>query len=370
MYEGITMGPTKIIALFFLTLMLITAVAVVSTTGYPDRHVNWKGYIAGQYGTGGCIDENTYQKMLEAKSKDICYFSDEELDWARNNIGYCSPTCSVLFVFPEIQFVNENVSFTGFSIYGGGNHTIVSYKWDFGDGIIENGTDLSQSSYIESTHSYSSEGNYTVKLTVTNDQGHTDEDTYHSEVEIISDVKSKFVTSSDLQYRYIGSCGYDKYKTGDFKIFRKTRKGLGEPQVGEDTIIKGSEYVLLKKYSKDRSLEKVWDIPVSGDPIFIHIYKNDVKIFDDIVLTNNYGKFTCSFRPEESGDYKLVVQYPGPFVDYPNWGNKEEEYWYEKDFYVCEKLEQPQSPGFEAVFIITALLAVVYLLRLRGNRNP
>jgi uncharacterized membrane protein len=75
------MSLTKIIALIFLTLMLITAVALVSTTGYEDRHVNWKQDIVRSYGTNGCIDENTYYKMLNAKSEGLCYFFDEELDW-------------------------------------------------------------------------------------------------------------------------------------------------------------------------------------------------------------------------------------------------------------------------------------------------
>jgi hypothetical protein len=378
-YGGIKMGLTKIIALIFLTLILTTSVAVTLTTGYEGRHVTWKGYIAGHYGTNDCVDKNTYYKMLEATSRGFCYFSDEEFDWARNNIGYCTPRCWIR-VSTEIQFVNENLNFT-VRAKGGGNHTIVSYKWDFGDGTIENGTELSQStSYTggleykcTSTHSYSSEGNYTVKLTVTNNQGHTDVDKYPLLVEIISDVKSKSVTMEDLQYKYGETWGSDKYKKGDFEIFRKTQKGLGEPQVGEITIIKGKEYVHLRKYTEDGTLEKVWDIPVSDDPIFVHIYKNDLKIFGDIVYTDTNGEFTCYFSPEEAGYHKLVVEYPGPYMDYcmsyesPNWDYKEGDYWYEQDFYVSEKLEQEQSksPGFEAIFIITALLAVAYLLRRR-----
>jgi len=365
------MRLTKIFALFFLTLMLITAVALVSTTGYEDRYVNWKQDIVRSYGTNDCIDENTYYKMLNAKSEGLCYFLDEELDWAYNNIGYCIPTCWIR-VSTKIQFVTENIDFTG-GVCERNNHTSVSYKWDFGDGTIENGTELARSLIggireCTTTHNYSSEGNYTVKFTVTNDQGHNDVDV--GTVQIINDVESKFVTLSELQYGYGETWGSVKYKKGDFKIRKMTQKGLSEPQVGEITIIEGREYVHLGKYTEDGTLEKVWDIPVSGDPIFIHIYKNDVKIFDDTVLTNNYGEFTCYFSPEEAGYHKLVVQYPGTFMDYPYWGNKGDEYWYETDFYVCEKLEQTKSPGFEAVFIITTLLAVVYLLRMKNNRNP
>jgi archaellin len=315
-------------------------------------------------------------KNLIGHTEGLCYFFDEELDWTYNNIGYCIPTCWIR-VSTEIQFVTGNIDFTG-GVYRRNNHTSVSYKWDFGDGTIENGTELAQSHIggireCTTTHNYSSEGNYTVKFTVTNDQGHNDVDV--ETVQIINDVESKYVTMSDLQYSYGETWGSVKYKKGDFKIRKKTQKGLSEPQVGEITIIEGREYAHLGKYTEDGTLEKVWDIPVSGDPIFVHIYKNNLQIFYEVVYTNDEGRFTCYFRPEEAGDHKLVVEYSGPYMDYcmsysPDRDYKLGDYWYEKDFYVCEKLEQPQSPGFEAGLIITALLAVVYLLRLRGNRNP
>jgi hypothetical protein len=314
--------------------------------------------------------------MLNAKSEGLCYFLDEELDWAYNNIGYCIPTCWIR-VSTEIQFVTENINFTG-GVSRRNNHTIVSYKWDFGDGTIENGTELSRShigglSACTTTHNYSSEGNYTVKFTVTNDQGHNDVDV--ETVAIINDVESKYVTMRDLQYRYGETWGSVKYKKGDFEIRKMTQKGLSEPQVGEITIIEGGEYAHLGKYTEDGNLEKVWDIPVSGDPIFVHIYKNDIQIFYEVIHTNDKGRFTCYFTPDEAGYHKLVVEYSGPYMDYcmsyesPNWDYKRGDYWYEQDFYVSEKIEQEQSqsPGFEAIFIITALLAVAYLLRRRDN---
>lgn len=127
----------------------------------------------------------------------------------------------------------------------------------------------------------------------------------------------------------------------------------------------------LRKYTEDGSTEKVWDIPVSNDPIFVHIYKNDLQIFYDVVYTNSSGEFTCYFIPEEAGYHKLVVEYPGPYRDYcmqyssPNWDYKRGDYWYEKVFYVSEKPEQSPSSGFEAIFAIIGVLIIVYLLRRR-----
>lgn len=345
------MSLTKIIALIFLTLIFATSIAVASTTWYED---NWRTDIAINYGTNDCVDENTYYKMLKAN------FTDEELDWARNNIGYCAPRCPFI-VSTEIQFVNENINFTAITSGGGGNHTIVSYKWDFGDGTTETRGDRL------TTHKYSSEGNYTVKFTATNDQGHSCSDT--KLLEIINDVNVKYVTQDDLQYRYGDNWNFNKYKKGDFVIRGTGQEELGKPQVGEFTIIQGKEYVHLSKYTGDGSTKKMWDIPVSNDPIFVHIYKNDLEVFYDVVHTNSDGEFTCYFIPEEAGYHKLVVEYPGPYMDYcmsydsPNWDYTRGEYWYEQIFYVSEKVEEPQSPGFEAIFIITALLTVAYILR-------
>jgi PKD repeat protein len=64
--------------------------------------------------------------------------------------------------------VGENVSFGGADSTDP-DGTIVSYKWDFGDGTTELGTTV--------THAYSNERTYTVKLTVTDNDGLSGTDT-------------------------------------------------------------------------------------------------------------------------------------------------------------------------------------------------
>ncbi|MFB6178746.1 MAG: PKD domain-containing protein [Halorientalis sp.] len=64
--------------------------------------------------------------------------------------------------------VNETISFDG-SGSADSDGSIVSYQWDFGDGVTATG--------VAPTHQYSSTGNYTVTLTVTDDSGATATDT-------------------------------------------------------------------------------------------------------------------------------------------------------------------------------------------------
>lgn len=66
---------------------------------------------------------------------------------------------------PIDPLVNETVTFDASGSYDP-NGTIVNYEWDFGDGISDTG--------LVVTHAYSTEGTFTVTLTVTDNDGLTD----------------------------------------------------------------------------------------------------------------------------------------------------------------------------------------------------
>ena len=97
----------------------------------------------------------------------------------QDNYGEWSPESSIVVtILPNLpnnppfadagghytSYVNQSITFDGSGSYDpdyGDN--IISYQWDFGDGSTSEGVSLN--------HTYVSEGNYTVKLTVTDEYG-------------------------------------------------------------------------------------------------------------------------------------------------------------------------------------------------------
>jgi len=81
---------------------------------------------------------------------------------------------------PQYPYVNQTITFDASSCEPGWNGTahpeIISYEWDFGDGNI------TATNNPKITHVYSSVGNYTVTLTITDEGGLSDSISYTIEV--------------------------------------------------------------------------------------------------------------------------------------------------------------------------------------------
>lgn len=67
---------------------------------------------------------------------------------------------------PGTPLINETVTFDASASYDPDGTKIISYKWDFGDG-----TPITSTPQPTITHTYSTVGNYTVSLTVYDEQG-------------------------------------------------------------------------------------------------------------------------------------------------------------------------------------------------------
>lgn len=64
---------------------------------------------------------------------------------------------------PYYSIVNEFILFDGSKSYDPDGDVIISYIWNFDDGLIENGQTV--------THSFNRSGNFTIKLTITDNNG-------------------------------------------------------------------------------------------------------------------------------------------------------------------------------------------------------
>ncbi len=79
-------------------------------------------------------------------------------------ISGTQPVASFTFS-PTTPAVNQPVFFNASSSTGGTGHTLVSYAWNFGDGVTGTG--------VTPSHPYSAAGTFTVTLIVTNEVGQT-----------------------------------------------------------------------------------------------------------------------------------------------------------------------------------------------------
>ncbi|MGN6373823.1 MAG: PKD domain-containing protein [Solirubrobacteraceae bacterium] len=85
-------------------------------------------------------------------------------EWS-NATGGCvtqAPIPTASFAVYSTPTVGRSVSFNGASSSPGAG-SLTSYRWDFGDGHTASGTEV--------THTYEAAGEFTIKLTVTNDSG-------------------------------------------------------------------------------------------------------------------------------------------------------------------------------------------------------
>jgi PKD repeat protein len=115
---------------------------------------------------GGPLVSNTYQQAgrytvtLTVTDKDGAV----GVDTATVEVSAANQPPTALISGPESSLIGERLNFSAGESSDSDGH-IVSYTWDFGDGNIASGVNV--------THSYGAAGNYQVTLTVTDDGGLT-----------------------------------------------------------------------------------------------------------------------------------------------------------------------------------------------------
>ena len=103
------------------------------------------------------------------KSVDLSGNSAESSEYSFTTLGTPNqPPIASFTYYPENPLLGEQITFDASSSYDSDGN-ITNYEWDFGDGNTTTGKIV--------THSYSSEGEYTVKLTVTDNSSLTNSTT-------------------------------------------------------------------------------------------------------------------------------------------------------------------------------------------------
>ncbi len=144
---------------------VLTFSATVSDPGETDRLTWFWTFGDGTTSTSATpgkayVDDGTYDVSLTVSDGD-------------GGTGSASATVTIANVAPAIGILNvpalgdegDSITFSAF-VSDPGTEDTLSYDWDFGDGTVQSGIDLTSL-----THAYVSEGEYTVTLTVTDDDG-------------------------------------------------------------------------------------------------------------------------------------------------------------------------------------------------------
>jgi parallel beta-helix repeat protein len=154
------------------------------TVSFSGSGIDNDGYIAGyswREGTTTLSTSQSFSKSDFSVGTHTIYFKviDDDGAWSsevsatlvvNQDLSDGSPTADA--GGPYSGYVNVSITFDGSKSTDDG--TIVSYKWNFGDGTTAIG--------ISITHAYTITGNYTVTLTVTDNGGKTDTDTTYANV--------------------------------------------------------------------------------------------------------------------------------------------------------------------------------------------
>ena len=152
----------------------------------------------------------------------------------------------------------------------------------------------------------------------------------------------------------------------------------GRAEVGKHIIIEGS--VRSNIFNESITGPTVWENlgMVSNDQLGFCIYRNDLEVFCDAILTDENGRYKFeSFIPREPGFYKatIMVFYGGEwhlsnlssYVSEKDTDSDGVPDKYDYDLYDpnVQSRGDVKVPAFEAVFAIVGLLAVAYLSRRR-----
>jgi len=260
---------------------------------------------------------------------------------------------------PYQGFVGEDIQFNGLGSFDS-DGTIVSYKWEYGDGT--NGTGNI------TTHSYSRKGTHTIILTVTDDDGAKDTDETSAIILQANNppthptISGPAVGHKGTTYTYTAVSNDADNDTIQYIVdwgdtTTNTSKFLPNGTICEmnhSWTTAGIYLISIKAY--DNYTE-------SGVTYLIVLI--DIQYCDDIgyLIDNDSDGTYDSFYCNETGNKTTVGQEDGKYLIDTN-GDGTWEYTFDptEGLVAIQIVEKKGTPGFEFIIILAALVTVIMVI--------
>jgi len=221
--------------------------------------VVFEGWFEDSYTVQGLSDGSHDASLeLDCETEAENTFTTTEKDSMSFDVDLNSPPSANFTFAPESPDTLENISFTDESTDPDGDGTITKWEWSFGDGTTKTIT----SSPGDVNHSYSSAGNYTVSLNVTDDAGESD--IVQKEISLDSDAEQttltpnypqngQVYTQESVEYNYSldGNSGSVEIYRNGTKIHNDSYNGSGSQIFNYSENLPTGAYDYYLKYVGD-----------------------------------------------------------------------------------------------------------------------
>ena len=268
---------------------------------------------------------------------------------------------------PYYEIINNPITFDG-SGSTDSDGTIVSYDWTFGDGTTEKGVSI--------IHSYSVIGNYTVKLTVTDDGGQKASDTTYA---VIADkpnippdkpsISGSVTGKKNIDYNYIVT----SVDQDNDSIKYVLDWGDGTDKIVTGFVHNATSYNMMHSWANPGvytiKVNSVDEHNSTSDTteliVFIDsLYCTGIGYLIDTDSDGIYDLFHCNATGNETGITK--TQNGSYLIDSNEDGKWEYSFDLVNGLSVYQKEEKiDQTPGFELILLLCAIALSLFLKRKR-----
>ena len=257
----------------------------------PDELVS-ENQTETTYDPGTLDSDSTYYWKIVARDEHGAVTEGDVWHFTTKKKPNQPPTASFTFS-PKYPFVSQEITFDA-SNSTDPDGTIVKYEWNFGDGNTATGMIV--------THSYSSAGSYDVTLTVTDDDGATDEETksinislkivYVDDDFVDDPANHKWDTIQEGVDDAIEGCEivvYEGVYTENIKV-NKPHLTIRSENGADKTIIKASnpnDHVFY--VTADNVTIKGFTVTGTNKAgIYLYLYKSNNCRIENVNASNNY----------------------------------------------------------------------------------